>query len=346
MEDFHSRISSPLLYDVEFKYVGGSFSDQTSLNVSKTFYKGGEYVIAGKINDDFDQEDETNRPRIIIDASQYLPTKYVQEIWPCYLKSETNVEDKMDAPLQNDTLVFKRPSLCIPVKPKVVKTDAENFIERLWAFLTIQNLLEESNEKEEKIDDIYSMPPLTTSSTIINDDESEKMNETIPEKEKSKKERAIEIALKYNFVTDVTSLVVKKPNENHKNSTELLEPVNDTQDEESIDSTSLLKSNSQYSTSYVNQKQVNYGYSQKTFIPKGGSFGAPTNFNRRFQSFGSGGGSHFALSAPNYASSFQLSGPPAPPVPRRRPSLRATTTRATTTTRYLSTTTDVSIIYY
>ena len=267
MEDFHSRISSPLLYDVEFKYVGGSFSDQTSLNVSKTFYKGGEYVIAGKINDDFDQDDDTNRPRIIIDASQYLPTKYVQEIWPCYLKSETNVEDQMDTPLQNDTLLIKRPSLCIPVKPKVVKTDAENFIERLWAFLTIQNLLEESNEKEENFGDIYSMPPLTTSSTIINDDESEKMNETIPAKEKSKKERAIEIALKYNFVTDVTSLVVKKPNENHKNATELLEPVNDTQDEESIDSTGLLKSNSPYSTSYVNQKQVNYGYSQKTFIP-------------------------------------------------------------------------------
>jgi len=119
-----------------------------------------------------------------------------------------------------------------------------------------------------------------------------------------------------------------------------------TQDEESIDSTSLLKSNSQYSTSYVNQKQVNYGYSQKTFIPKGGSFGAPTHFNRRFQSFGSGGGSHFALSAPNYASSFQLSGPPAPPVSRRRPSLRATTTRATTTTRYLSKTTDINGILH
>merc|ERR1711902_156833 len=236
---------------------------------------------------------------------------------------------------------IQRPSLCIPVKPKVAKTDAENFIERLWAFLTIQNLLEESNKKIENFDDFYSMPPLTTSSSIINDDESEKLNETIPEKEQSKKERAIEIALKYNFVTDVTSLVVKKPNENHKNATELLEPVNDTQDEESIDSTSLLKSNSQYSTSYVNQKQVNYGYSQKTFIPKGGSFGAPTHFNRRFQSFGSGGGSHFALSAPNYASSFQLSGPPAPPVPRRRPSLRATTTRATTTSRYLSTTADI-----
>merc|ERR1719245_1707109 len=244
----------------------------------------------------------------------------------------------MDTPLHNNTLVIKRPSLCIPVKPKVVKTDAENFIERLWAFLTIQNLLEESNEKEENIDDYHYSPPLTTSPTIINDDKLEKINETIPEKEKSNKEKAIEIALKYNFVTDVTSLVVKKPNENTKNSTDSLEPVQDNEDEESIENTSLLKSKSQYSTSYVNQKQVNYGYSQKTFIPKGGSFGAPALFNRHFQSFKTVGGSHFALSAPNYASSFQLSGPPAPPVPRRRPSLGAT---PTTTTRYQSTTTDI-----
>merc|ERR1719336_2675201 len=338
LEDFHSRISSPLLYDVVFKYVGGSFSDQTSLNVSKTFYKGGEYVIAGKINDDFDQEDDTNRPKIIIDASQYLPTKYVQEIWPCYLKSETNVDDEVDTTLQNNTLVIKRPSLCIPVKPKVVKTDAENFIERLWAFLTIQNLLEESNEKEENFDDSYYSPPLTTSPTIINDDEFEKMNKTIPEKEKSNKERAIEIALKYNFVTDVTSLVVKKPNESPKNSTDSIVPIDNNQYKESIYNLRFLKFNSQYSTSYVNQKQVNYGYSQKTFIPKGGSFGAPSLFNRHFQSIKTVGGSNFALSAPNYASSFQLGGPPAPPAPRRRPSLRAT---PTTTTRYQSTTTDI-----
>merc|ERR1711944_4895 len=116
------------------------------------------------------------------------------------------------------------------------------------------------------------------------------LNMTAPMREKTDREKAIEIALKYNFVTDVTSLVVKKPNEDPKNSTKLLEPVEDNENEESIDNTSLLKSNSQYSTSYVNQKQVNYGYSQKTFIPKGG-FGAPSLFNGHFQSFKTVGGS-------------------------------------------------------
>merc|ERR1711944_340470 len=123
------------------------------------------------------------------------------------------------------------------------------------------------------------------------------LNMTAPMREKTDREKAIEIALKYNFVTDVTSLVVKKPNENTKNSTDSLEPVQDNEDEESIENTSLLKSKSQYSTSYVNQKQVNYGYSQKTFIPKGGSFGAPSLFNRHFQSIKTVGGSPFALSA-------------------------------------------------
>merc|ERR1712218_290424 len=104
---------------------------------------------------------------------------------------------------------IERPSLCIPVQePKVVRSDAENFIERLWAYLTIQNLLEESNKKEDNSDEFYASPLETTTSTF---DEEDNSTSIIPEKEKTKKERAIDIALKYNFVTDVTSLVVKKP---------------------------------------------------------------------------------------------------------------------------------------
>merc|ERR1712038_2094764 len=189
LEDFHSRISSPLLYDVEFKYVGGNFSEQTSLNVSKTFYKGGEYVIAGKINDNYDQGDKENQPKIIIDASQYQPTKYIQEIWPCFLKSESGIEDTTNDTSIDENLTIERPSLCIPVQePKIVRSDAENYIERLWAYLTVQNLLEESNKNEEDTDEFYATPLETTTSTP---DEENDPNSTIPEKEKTKKERAI-----------------------------------------------------------------------------------------------------------------------------------------------------------
>merc|ERR1712223_2187272 len=335
LEDFHQRISSPLLYDVEFKYVGGSFSEQTSLNVSKTFYKGGEYVIAGKINENYDQEDKENQPKIIIDASQYQPTKYVQEIWPCFLKTESEIEATTNDTSMDENLTIERPSLCIPVQePKIVRSDAENFIERLWAYLTIQNLLEESNKKEKDTNEFYATPLETTTLTF---DEEDNSTSIIPEKEKTAKEKAIEIALKYNFVTDVTSLVVKKPNEKSYNSTSEAKPMIDDIEEQDIDNGNLIASKAQYSTSYVNQNQVNYAYSQKAIIPKKGGWpGGPSLLNRRYQSFSSGGGlrggvgSNFAMSAP----SFALNNAPSPFLRKSRPTTTSFPTLLTTTTYY------------
>merc|ERR1712038_1497981 len=209
LEDFHSRIASPLLYDVQFKYVGESFSDKTSLNVTKTFYKGGEYVIAGKINNEL-SGDEQEHPKIVIEASQYLPTKYEKEIIPCLFRGEEKSDNTTSETSTQSSLIVKRPSLCIPIeKPVIKRTDAENFIERLWAFLTIQNLLEATEEKEEP-PCIYC-PTITTTESSI--EKVEELNTTAPIPEKTDREKAIDIALKYNFVTDVTSLVVKKPNE-------------------------------------------------------------------------------------------------------------------------------------
>merc|ERR1712038_543799 len=141
----------------------------------------------------------------------------------------------------------------------------ENFIERLWAYLTIQNLLDESNKKVEDSDEFYATPLETTTTTF---DEEDNSTSNIPENEKTEKEKAIEIALKYNFVTDVTSLVVKKPNEKSDNSTSEAKPMIDDIEEQDIDDGNLIASKSQYSTSYINQNQVNYAYSQKAIIPK------------------------------------------------------------------------------
>merc|ERR1712064_271627 len=161
--------------------------------------------------------------KIIIDASQYQSTKYIQEIWPCFLKSESGIEATANDTSIDANLTIDRPSLCIPVQePKIVRSDAENFIERLWAYLTIQNLLDESNKKEEDSDEFYATPLETTTLTFDEEDNSTTIN---PEKEKTAKEKAIDIALKYNFVTDVTSLVVKKPNEKSNNSTSETKPM-------------------------------------------------------------------------------------------------------------------------
>merc|ERR1712226_85921 len=114
LEDFHSRISSPLLYDVKFQYVGASFTEKTRLDVSKTFYKGGEYIVAGKIKEVSTTEEEI-QPEIIIQASQYIPQKYESKILPCYLRNESNINVAESDALLADESILKRPSLCIPI---------------------------------------------------------------------------------------------------------------------------------------------------------------------------------------------------------------------------------------
>merc|ERR1712038_644442 len=295
LEDFHSRIASPLLYDVQFKYVGESFTEQTRQNVTKTFYKGGEYVIAGKINEEI-SEDEQDPRKILIEASQYLPTKYEKEILPCLFRGEEKSDNTTSETSTQSSLIVKRPSLCIPIeKPVIKRTDAENFIERLWAFLTIQNLLEATEEKEEP-PCIYC-PTITTTESSI--EKVEELNTTAPIPEKTDREKAIDIALKYNFVTDVTSLVVKKPNEDKNvSSTNIENSTKSSQDVSSSQpgSPQSSKIKGGWSASYVNQKQINNAYSQKVFIPKGGNnFGA---FPLQHQSAPSllGGGAYGPLS--------------------------------------------------
>merc|ERR1719391_490200 len=70
---------------------------------------------------------------------------------------------------------------CIPPNPfPPAPQSPPSFIEKLWAFLTIEKLLDEKADNK---------------------------NMT----EEDREEKATEIALKYNFVTDLTSLVVVKP---------------------------------------------------------------------------------------------------------------------------------------
>merc|ERR1712165_510349 len=105
-------------------------------------------------------------------------------------------------------------------------------------------------------------------------------------------------------------------------------------EEQDIDNGNLIASKAQYSTSYVNQNQVNYAYSQKAIIPKKGGWpGGPSLLNRRYQSFSSGGGSrfagsNFAMSAP----SFALNNAPSPFLRKSRPTTTSYPSLLTTTT--------------
>ena len=69
----------------------------------------------------------------------------------------------------------------IELEPELPNTRVPNFIERLWAYLTIEKLLNDKADNGGLNKDVRD-------------------------------EVATEIALKYNFVTKLTSLVVVKPN--------------------------------------------------------------------------------------------------------------------------------------
>uniref|UniRef100_A0A8B9CJ83 Inter-alpha-trypsin inhibitor heavy chain 4 n=1 Tax=Anser brachyrhynchus TaxID=132585 RepID=A0A8B9CJ83_9AVES len=109
-------------------------------NNFKLFFEGSEIIVSGKISNELD---------LLPHGSDLT------------LKEEANVKEKEQV-FQNQSYIFG------------------NFIERLWAYLTIQQLLEKSISAQE-------------------------------EQQKALEARALELSLQYGFVTPLTSMVVTKP---------------------------------------------------------------------------------------------------------------------------------------
>jgi len=102
---------------------------------------------------------------------------------------------------------------CIPFpspRPREPTSEAQNFVERLWAFKTINELLKKSDEEEKDAE----------AAGEDESDESDAVEEKMVEEEeivsadppkKNSKQKALDLSLRYNFVTPLTSLVVTKP---------------------------------------------------------------------------------------------------------------------------------------
>merc|ERR1719499_655473 len=128
--------------------------------------------------------------------------------------SSGNTEDEVAA--LDDGALF-RPTYpifpgdgCIPFpspRPREPTSEAQNFVERLWAFKTINELLKKSDEEEKDAE-------------AADEDESDAVEEKMVEEEeivsedppkKNSKQKALDLSLRYNFVPPLTSLVVTKP---------------------------------------------------------------------------------------------------------------------------------------
>ncbi|XP_073448520.1 inter-alpha-trypsin inhibitor heavy chain H3-like [Aquarana catesbeiana] len=158
MQGFYTGIANPTLVDIKMQYPENAIANVTQNNF-KHYFDGSEIVVAG---------------RIIDNDLNFFSVDIQAEGADNSLKYSENVQ------LQEKDGVSKQQEYIFG-----------DFTERLWAYLTIQQLLEKR----------VSADPL--------------------EKEKLK-QQALDLSLKFKFVTPLTSMVVTKPEEKEKEEETLL----------------------------------------------------------------------------------------------------------------------------
>ncbi|XP_070594764.1 inter-alpha-trypsin inhibitor heavy chain H3-like [Erythrolamprus reginae] len=152
LQGFYDEVANPLLTEVELDYKENAISDLTQ-NCFKHYYDGSEIVVAGRITDN-----DLNSITAEVKAQGALNEVTYTE--------QADVEETVKA-FEEQQYIFGE------------------YIERFWAYLTIQQLLE--------------------ARSVAKGDE--KGNITA---------KALELSLRYKFVTPLTSMVVTKPEDNEE----------------------------------------------------------------------------------------------------------------------------------
>ncbi|XP_043107936.1 inter-alpha-trypsin inhibitor heavy chain H3a [Puntigrus tetrazona] len=156
LKGFYEEVSSPLLSDVHFRYPDNAVNSLTKSHF-KQLFNGSEIMVAGQLND----LNEIDNFAIEVSAQGF----------------QNNVELKGQANTQKWETIF-------PGEEYIFG----DFTERLWAYMTIQELLDTKDKGT-------------------------------PEEKGNATEKALHLSLKYNFVTPLTSMVVTKPEDETKNDT-------------------------------------------------------------------------------------------------------------------------------
>merc|ERR1719495_2073477 len=137
LENFYSEISSPVVTNLKFDYVGDLVDNSTLSNGEvKTLFKGGQYVVVGKLLN------EASGPFTVQVTGDKTGTKYFDDIViePC-LREPKVVEDATIPPIIDDINCFQ------PI-PGEKKSKAQEFLQSLHAFLNIQQLLKKDKKSE------------------------------------------------------------------------------------------------------------------------------------------------------------------------------------------------------
>ncbi|KAI7795402.1 putative inter-alpha-trypsin inhibitor heavy chain H3-like, partial [Triplophysa rosa] len=147
LQGFYEEVASPLLLEVNLDYPGDTVTSLTQSHF-KQFFKGSEIVVAGRM-----QESEIDTFMTKVSANG-LEDQFVVKGF--------SVAEEWDSVFPEQDYIFG------------------DFIEHLWAYLTIQQLLD-------------------------------KMDKCSPEEKENITAEALDLSLRYNFVTPLTSMVVTKP---------------------------------------------------------------------------------------------------------------------------------------
>ncbi|XP_046392693.1 inter alpha-trypsin inhibitor, heavy chain 4-like isoform X3 [Ischnura elegans] len=247
LESFFQEVSSPLLNNVTFSYVNPKV-DQTSLTESNfhTYFAGTEVIVAGRVNDPTISKDDLGTTVVSSSSSASMsvstqsstsdavvgkstttttpPPSLVplpmsndkEEEKPASSAGVPAVEASQGVPppsLEHD-IIIPYPRFPPPRTPEQeVRKPEPGSLERLWAYLTIRQLLDQDLANEEERDpwEPVTTPP-TTESILLNSSLSvigvPISKEPTP---LTPKQKALQLALQYGFVTPLTSLVVVKP---------------------------------------------------------------------------------------------------------------------------------------
>ncbi|XP_071983200.1 inter-alpha-trypsin inhibitor heavy chain H3-like isoform X2 [Engystomops pustulosus] len=149
LQGFYNEVANPMLLDVELQYLENSV-DFVTRSSFKHYYQGSEIIVAGRI---------ANNSAETLTAE--VKAQGLLQPFSVTVEAEVREEDEVS---REQRYIF------------------ENFTERLWAYLTIEQLLTQQISAE-------------------------------GEERRHITEKALNLSLKYNFVTPLTSMVVTPPEE-------------------------------------------------------------------------------------------------------------------------------------
>jgi len=192
LEGFYQEVSSPILSNVTFDYLESSLvEDSLTETAFHTFYQGGEMVVAGMM----DLSHGGEQPTI-----EYKVTAH-QATGDYSLAGFGGTEVP---PVLSETVDTYIDMLPMHSATKHLAGNT-NFMERLWAYLTIKNLLTRVEQGQ-----LMSCNPRIRDRREEKEEDDEEEGVRVPVI-CNNLERALFLSLRYQFVTPLTSLVVIKP---------------------------------------------------------------------------------------------------------------------------------------